>query len=58
MPGTHTPAGVAPVLAPSSAAPPRPPAGGPSPGRLLDQLREQVRYRHYSLRTEEATQPT
>jgi integron integrase len=26
----------------------------PPPKRLLDQLREQIRYRHYSLRTEEA----
>lgn len=32
-----------------------PPAGAqPPPPRLLDQLRHQVRYRHYSLRTEEA----
>lgn len=53
-PGTHVPAGVAPVLPLSSGAPPRAPAAGPPPGRLLDQLREQVRYRHYSLRTEEA----
>jgi site-specific recombinase XerD len=27
---------------------------GKSPGKLLDQLRQQIRYHHYSLRTEEA----
>lgn len=37
---TSSPAGAGPVPAPSL--------------RLLDQLREQIRYRHYSLRTEEA----
>jgi integron integrase len=31
-----------------------PPGADPSSFRLLDQLREQIRYRHYSLRTEEA----
>ncbi|MBI5269792.1 MAG: integron integrase [Burkholderiales bacterium] len=45
-----------PVVVPSSSsgAVVQGPGAGPPPGRLLDQLREQVRYRHYSLRTEEA----
>jgi integron integrase len=30
------------------------PLAGPQPPRLLDQVRHQVRYRHYSIRTEEA----
>ena len=38
---------------PSAADPPADPASAPSL-RLLDQLREQLRYRHYSIRTEEA----
>jgi len=42
-------------MIPGSDAPPLAHAGSAAPARrLLDQLREQVRYLHYSIRTEEA----
>lgn len=42
------------MVSDASGAPPSLPLPLPPPQRLLDQLREQIRYRHYSLRTEEA----
>jgi site-specific recombinase XerD len=45
---------VAPGRTSDDAAVPARPGGSAPPQRLLDSLREQIRYRHYSLRTEEA----
>ena len=42
------------VMTPAPDAPPLASAGSTAPRRLLDLLRERVRYLHYSIRTEEA----
>src|SRR5437763_16377932 len=41
-------------MTPPASVPSLPPTAGPQPPRLLDRLREAIRVRHYSLRTEEA----
>src|SRR5437763_7795239 len=41
-------------MTPPASVPSLPPTAGPQPPRLLDRVREAIRVRHYSIRTEQA----